>query len=175
MFLGRVMPYKGLPLFVDTIEWLRAEGIAVEAGVFGEGPLGASAARLERLGAEVVNRWLTVAEIAGILQRYHAMILSHTEASQSGVAAAALGAGLPIVATPVGGLGEQISDGVTGMMATHVDAAALGAAVLRLTKNPTTYHSICSNIAKIKDQRSMARFVRMAVAHAAGCRQRQDA
>ena len=64
LFLGRIMSYKGLPLFVGAIEALRRAGRRVEAGVFGEGPLGPEAARLDRLGAEVVNRWLSEDEIA---------------------------------------------------------------------------------------------------------------
>jgi glycosyltransferase involved in cell wall biosynthesis len=62
-FLGRIMPYKGLPLFLDTVERLRGEGVPIEVGVFGEGALGDSARRLEAVGAEIVNRWLTEQEI----------------------------------------------------------------------------------------------------------------
>jgi glycosyltransferase involved in cell wall biosynthesis len=91
---------------------VRDRGIAVELGVFGEGDLGSSAERLSVMGAEVINRWLTEAEISVLLPRFHVMVLSHVEASQSGAAAAALGAGLPVIATPVGGIIEQITDGV---------------------------------------------------------------
>jgi hypothetical protein len=74
--------------------WLK-ECISVEVGVFGEGTLGASTKWLSAMGAEVINRWLTENEIAAILPRYHALVLSYTEASQSAVVAAAFGAGLP--------------------------------------------------------------------------------
>jgi hypothetical protein len=83
---------------------LRAEGVPVSVGVFGEGALVESAARLDAMGAEVVNRWLTEPEIGTILQRYQALVLSHIEASQSDVAATAFGAGLPVIATPDGPL-----------------------------------------------------------------------
>jgi glycosyltransferase involved in cell wall biosynthesis len=55
VFHGRIMPYKGLPLFLDMVEELHRQGIAVEVGVFGEGDLGASRARLEAMGAEVIK------------------------------------------------------------------------------------------------------------------------
>ncbi|MEW6640321.1 MAG: glycosyltransferase [Pseudomonadota bacterium] len=158
-FFGRIMRYKGLPLFLDMVEMLRADGLAVEVGVFGEGKLGASAARLEAMGAEVVNRWLTEAEIAERLSRFHAVVLSHTEASQSGVAAAAFGAGLPVIATPVGGIIEQVQDGVTGVLAARVDAAALAEAARRLALDPALYRIVCRNIAALKGDRSMAGFV----------------
>lgn len=159
LFLGRIMPYKGLPLFLDAVELLRAEGLNVHAGVFGEGQLGVSAEQLQRLNAEVVNRWLAEDEIATVLQRYDAVVLSHLEASQSGVAAAAYGAGLPIVATPVGGLTEQVIDGVTGMIAARVDAAALADAAKRLLLDPERYRDCCANIRRSSEGRSMRRFV----------------
>jgi glycosyltransferase involved in cell wall biosynthesis len=160
LFLGRILPYKGLPLFIDTAERLRQEGLDVELGVFGEGDLGESAARLERLRAEVVNRWLTEDEIAAVLLRYDAIVLSHVEASQSGVAAAAFGSGLPVIATPVGGLQEQVQDGVTGALASAVGAAALAEAAKRLLLDPHVYAATCQNIRQRAEQRSMARFVR---------------
>ena len=88
------------------------------------GASGPSAARLEAIGAEVVNCWLDASEIGPVLARYHAVVLSHTDASQSGVAAAAIGAGVPVVAMPVGGLIEQVVDGVTGLVALRADARA---------------------------------------------------
>ncbi|MEI9902231.1 MAG: glycosyltransferase family 4 protein [Hyphomicrobium sp.] len=163
LFLGRIMPYKGLALCLETVELLRREGLPVELGVFGEGPLGDSAERLQRLGAEVVNRWLSTEEIAAALQRYDAAVLSYIEASQSGVAAAAYGAGMPVIATPVGGLCEQVQDGVTGVVATRVDAGALADATKRLF-DPEGYSRMCANIQRASDARSMARFVREIVA-----------
>lgn len=164
-FLGRIMPYKGLPVLLDAIEALRAEGIPVSVGVFGEGHLGDSAHRLEAVGAEVMNRWLTEAEIGGVLRRYHALVLSHIEASQSGVVATALGAGLPVVATPVGGLIEQIEDGITGILAARADAYALKDAINRLILDPPLYEMICRHITVSKDDRSMSRFVEDCVSH----------
>lgn len=48
-------------------------------------------------------------EIGGLLAWSDAVILPYREASQSGVAAAAMAAGRPVIATRVGGLREQLS------------------------------------------------------------------
>ena len=101
-----------------------------------------------------------------ILARYHRPVLSHTDASQSGVAAAAFGAGLPVVAMPVGGLIEQVVDGVTGLLASRADAPALADATKRLLLDPTLYRAVCTNIARTREQRSMATFVKDCVSHA---------
>src|SRR5262249_32560421 len=128
--------------------------------------LGADATRLAGLGAEVINRWLSEAEMLSLLQCYHTVVLSHIEASQSGVAAAAFGAGLPVVATPMGGLSEQIHDGVNGTLADRADAPALASAIKRLLLDPGLYRSICTRLATDKDQRSMRRFVEECVGQA---------
>lgn len=166
LWMGRIMPYKGLPLFLDAVEILRSDGHAIDVGVFGEGTLGNSVDRLSALGAEVVNRWLSEAEIAAVLSRFHAVVLSHTEASQSGIAAIALGAGLPAIATPVGGVVEQITDRQTGLLAARANAPALADAILELMRDPQLYRAICGNIAKTRPQRSMVRFVEDCVSHA---------
>jgi glycosyltransferase involved in cell wall biosynthesis len=168
LFMGRIMDYKGLPLFLDAMEILKSNGVPIEVGVFGEGKLGACASRLRAIGAEVVNRWLSDNEIKEVLGRFDIMVLSHVEASQSGVAAAALGAGMPVVATPVGGLIEQIMDGRTGVLALRADAAALSEALEDLLLNSVLYNSICSNIAATRESRSMGRFVKECIAHSLG-------
>lgn len=160
VFMGRIMPYKGLSLFVDMVEVLRASGLPVACGVFGEGDLGRDAARLSALGAEIINRWLDDAEIANILSRYDVLIASHIEASQSGVVAAALGAGLPVIATPVGGLVEQIESGVTGLVAQAVNADSLAAEVRRIALTPGLYDTMRNAIQEQAGARSMAAFAR---------------
>lgn len=159
LFFGRIMPYKGLPLFVDMLETLRERGCSVEAGVFGEGDLGPEAARLARFDAEVVNHWLSDEEIASALDRYDLMVVSHLEASQSGVVAAAFGAGLPVVTTPVGGLPEQVRHNVDGLVATETSAQALADEVERIALENGLYDVLCAGVRKQLDERSMQRFV----------------
>jgi glycosyltransferase involved in cell wall biosynthesis len=163
-FIGRIMPYKGLPLFVKTIETLRQNGLDVACGVFGEGPLGPEARSLEALNAEIINRWLSEQEMAAIFSRYDAILASHIEASQSGVIAAALGAGIPAVVTPVGGLAEQVREAEVGIVSEDVSADALAEAVRHLFLTPGLYDAICRNIGERADQRSMRRFVRQCLA-----------
>lgn len=166
LFLGRIIPYKGLAVLLDAVDILKEAGLPVELGVFGEGLLGSSAKRLKKIGAEVVNRWLTADEIGAVIPRFHAVVLSHIEASQSGVAAAALGSGVPIISTPVGGLPEQVLHGQTGIVAAHADAQSLAVAVRQLYRDPQLYELISRQIDATREQRSMQRFVADVVSHA---------
>ncbi len=71
---------------------------------------------------------------------------------------AALGAGLPVIVTPVGGLVEQVEDGTTGLVASAAEPEALAAAVRRLATTPGLYDAMRAAIARKGDERSMARF-----------------
>jgi glycosyltransferase involved in cell wall biosynthesis len=57
------------------------------------------------------------------------VVLPYREASQSGIIAAAHGLGVPVVATPVGALPDQIRNGVDGIIARAVNAEALADAL----------------------------------------------
>jgi glycosyltransferase involved in cell wall biosynthesis len=164
LFFGRILAYKGLPTLVEAIELLRAEGLPVHLSVFGDGPLGPLQARLEAIGAEVQNRWIADEEVGPVLARHHAVALPHNECSQSGVAAAALGAGLPLVGCRIGGLAEQVRDGATGVLAQGSDAASLAAAIRRLAADPKLYAGIRAHIRTSSWERSMRRFAEHLVA-----------
>jgi glycosyltransferase involved in cell wall biosynthesis len=159
LLFGRIMAYKGLPLLLDALELLQAKGHKFHLGVIGSGNLKEVRSRLADIGAEVVNRWIDDNEIGGILARYDAMICSHIEASQSGVASMAFGACMPVVAMPVGGLAEQIIDGQTGILARRSSAGALAEGILRLSNNPTLYDAISRRLSATAGERSMDRFL----------------
>jgi glycosyltransferase involved in cell wall biosynthesis len=164
LFLGRIMKYKGLPLLIDAVEALQAQRVVVRLGVAGSGDLGPECARLSRLGAEVINRWLGDSEIRPLLARYDALALPHIEASQSGVAATAFRGGLPVVAMPVGGIFEQVIDGERGILAANENTDALAVAIRRLATDAALYNRISTHLCQTAADRSMATFVRAVVA-----------
>jgi glycosyltransferase involved in cell wall biosynthesis len=142
LLFGRLKDYKGLWLFAEALELLRARGLAVEATVAGQGWMSGQRERLEILGITVINRWLRDEEISQLLGAHDAVVLTHTEASQSGCAAAALGAGRPVITTPVGGLVEQITHEVNGLVADRVDAPAIAQQIMRMASDPGLYRRL---------------------------------
>jgi glycosyltransferase involved in cell wall biosynthesis len=160
LFLGRILAYKGLSLLIEAMTLAGALGAKIALGVHGEGTIGEEdLAGLRRLGADIANHWHSDEEIGWLLPHYHAVVLSHLEASQSGVAAAAFGAGLPVITTPVGGLPEQVEDGVTGLVAREVSAPALADAIRRLATTPGLYRTLIDNIAARRSARAMPAFL----------------
>jgi glycosyltransferase involved in cell wall biosynthesis len=106
---GRLLPYKGLDILAEALSRLLPRD-DMEVRVIGRGPESPPLDALRRLpGVSVENRWVPEEEVATLLAWADALVLSHTEASQSGVAAAAVAAGRWVVATRVGGLPEQVA------------------------------------------------------------------
>jgi glycosyltransferase involved in cell wall biosynthesis len=164
LFLGRIMPYKGLPLFVEACELLRGKGHHFGVGVIGEGFLGDAEPRLRALGASIVNRWVSHDEISALVGSYGAVVTSHIEASQSGVIPMAHALGLPVLTTPVGGLPEQVDDGVTGLVARETSAIALAAVMERYLTDPELRQRLATGARQVQAERSIGRFVEAVLA-----------
>lgn len=156
LFFGRILPYKGLGLLLDALDLLARRGVAVRLGVVGNGDLGPHRARLAALDAEIDNRWVPEAEVAAVLDRFDAVALPYTEASQSGVVGAAMAAGLPVLVTPVGGLVEQVTDGETGLVAAAVTPSAMADALARLATDPALVRRLGAGAAALAAHRSPA-------------------
>jgi glycosyltransferase involved in cell wall biosynthesis len=86
-------------------------------------------------GVTVENRWVLEDEVGDLLGWSDALVLPYREASQSGVAAAALAAGRRVLATRVGGLEEQLA-GAPGAILCEPDAESLLAGLRRLLDRP---------------------------------------
>ena len=135
---GLIRPYKGIDVLVEAMARM-PESSPFVLLLAGE-PWGTldevTRHRLDVLVAagRAVTRleWVPEEEVATWLAAADAMVLPYRAATGSAVAAQALGHGLPIVASAVGGLGEIVEDGRNGLLVPPGDAAALAAALVRL-------------------------------------------
>jgi glycosyltransferase involved in cell wall biosynthesis len=110
LFFGRLLQYKGLDLLAEAITAL-PPGTGIAVRVVGRGPESPALNALRACRSVTVeNRWVAETEIGSLLGWSDAVILPYREASQSGVAAAAMAAGRPVIATRVGGLREQLAN-----------------------------------------------------------------
>ncbi len=130
---GRLRAYKGLDLLRDAWRLFQPRHPAARLLVAGEGDAEGLAPGLAALpGVELRTGWLAEEEMARLVAGADAVVLPYREASQSGVAPLAHGLGVPVVATPVGGLSEQLRDGVDGVLAHAVTPEALAEAMAAL-------------------------------------------
>ena len=137
LFAGRIRAYKGLDLLLEAWPLVLQSCPEATLVVAGDGDLGALRSGFEQLGATVVNRWLGDEELPELISEAHVLVLPYREASQSGVATIAVHYGVPIVATAVGGLTEQVTTGRGGkLVAPGADKVALSLAIIETLRGP---------------------------------------
>ncbi len=135
LFFGRLLPYKGLDLLAAALSRLLPRD-DLEVRVVGSGPESPELDALRRLpGVTVENRWVPEDEIGGLLGWSDALALTYREASQSGVAAAAISARRFVISTSVGGLAEQLRDEPAAILCAP-DARSIAVAIARLLDAP---------------------------------------
>jgi glycosyltransferase involved in cell wall biosynthesis len=135
---GLIRPYKGVDVLVAAMASLPAETPAVLL-LAGEPWAELDADTARRLAALVAARraitrleWIPEEEVATWLAAADVMVLPYRSATGSAVAAQAIGYGLPVVASGVGGLAEVVRDGANGLLVPPGDATALAAALTAL-------------------------------------------
>jgi glycosyltransferase involved in cell wall biosynthesis len=95
------------------------------------------AAGLRSLAEGLPVEWLgEVQDLAAFLGDLDVFVLVAEPAGCPNASLEAMAAGLPVVATDVGGIGEQVEDGVTGRVVPRGDSAALAAALAELAAEP---------------------------------------
>jgi glycosyltransferase involved in cell wall biosynthesis len=135
LYFGRLLPYKGLDLLADAVRRLNAQP-EWQLRVVGSGPESRDLAALRALpGVTVENRWVPEDELGPLFAWADVLVLPYKEASQSGVAPAALAAGRLVVSTCTGGLAEQLSGERLATLC-EPDAASLAAALRGLLRSP---------------------------------------
>jgi len=154
LFFGRMEEYKGLQYFVEAVRILRSQGVAITGVVAGRGP------ELERMkpgllgdSAFVIkDRYLTPGEVADCFRQAHMVVMPYTDASQSGVAAFAMGMGRPAVSSNVGALPEIVRHGETGLLVPPRDSSALASAMLRIFESRVLAARMAKNASRLADE-----------------------
>lgn len=130
---GRLRAYKGLDLLARTLCLLPTDW---DIRVVGQGPESPALAALRAVpGVRVENRWVAEAELPALFGWADVVLLTHRAASQSGVAAAAIGAGRFVVATEVGGLAAQLR-AMPGVVLCAANPVALSCALHEVAEAP---------------------------------------
>jgi glycosyltransferase involved in cell wall biosynthesis len=158
LFFGRLLPYKGVPLLLDAFRMLREQQVDATLTIAGDGEIDAPESAWMQPGVTLQQGWIAPDGIGPVLAAADALVVPYVEASQSGVIAAAYGAGLPVVATPVGGLAEQVEPERTGLVAAAIDAAALAQSMRRLVEEPDLYARCAAGAAQQQDSHGWTRF-----------------
>jgi glycosyltransferase involved in cell wall biosynthesis len=136
LFFGYVRPYKGLEDLLTALRLARPDAWdhLVVVGEFYE-PEARYRPLLDdpalRVRVRVVNRYVPNEEVARYFAAADVVALPYREATGSGIAQIAFGAGVPVIATRTGGLEEVVEEGVSGLLVPPRDPQALARAIER--------------------------------------------
>jgi glycosyltransferase involved in cell wall biosynthesis len=147
LFFGRFRTYKGLDLLRDAFRLLVARQPRARLLVIGEGDSSTLAPGLAEMPGVVLSpRWVPEADIGEIMADADAVVLPYREASQSGIVSIAFVAGLPVVATSVGAIAEQVVPGVNSILATAITPEAFANAMEQMM-DPATHRALSDGAA----------------------------
>ncbi|WP_299034100.1 glycosyltransferase [uncultured Pseudokineococcus sp.] len=139
LYFGVIRPYKGVEDLVAAFEGLPDEvGRRVRLLVVGEtwegwtAPLEAIGRSPVRDRIDVVNRYVTDAEVSEVFARADGVVLPYRRSSSSGPLHIAMSSGLPVVVSAVGGLVEAAGDYEGVRFAPPGDVDALRSALVEL-------------------------------------------
>ena len=136
LFFGRIAPYKGLGALLRSYEEVH-KSFPCRLLIAGDGSLAPFKDVIDRLqDVTLINRWIADKEIADIFMGSDLVVLPYASASQSGVIPIAAVFGLPVIATRVGGLSEQIEDGISGWLVPPDDTQKLTDTIAMVLSNP---------------------------------------
>lgn len=136
--VGRMVPIKGHAVLLDAFKKLAMEDSAWRLVLVGDGPLRA-ALETEVTAAGLEDRVLFAGardDVPTLLSAFDVFALPSNSEGLSIALLEAMAAGLPIVATAVGGNPELISDGRTGWLVAADDPEALAAALRHVRAEP---------------------------------------
>jgi glycosyltransferase involved in cell wall biosynthesis len=134
LLAGRLKRYKGLDLLTDALRLLGDVPISLRVVGAPQAPQDI-AALAAFSGVELDLGWQSDRALIAHLDWADATILPYVEASQSGVAPMSFKRARAVIATPVGGLPEQVRDGETGLITKTVTAESLAASIRQLAED----------------------------------------
>jgi glycosyltransferase involved in cell wall biosynthesis len=141
---GRLSPEKNHALLIEAAARVGKERADIGFVVFGDGPLRpALEGRINRLGLR--DRFVLAgfrADVASYLPHLDLAVLSSTTEGLPVFLLEAFAAGIPIVATAVGGIPEVVEEGKSGYLVPSADPGALAARILDALRNDEFRHAL---------------------------------
>ncbi|MCX7727030.1 MAG: glycosyltransferase family 4 protein [Chitinispirillaceae bacterium] len=152
LFFGRILKYKGIDILINSYSMMLEEGIDVSLTIAGEGPIDAELLeKAKKLEVNLINRWLNEEELLRLLEETDIVVIPYKQASQSGPASIATSLGVPVIATKVGGLTEQVFNRVNGILVKPNSPEEIKEAVKMFIKDRKLFYTLsegAKNLAK---------------------------
>ena len=140
VFVARLAEGKGLEVALDAFQSISDRFPQASFDIVGDGPTAASirqrVASMGLQGRVTLHGATSPDEVAAILNSASIFVIASFAEGVPTVIMEAMGAGLPVVATQVGGIAEIVSDGVNGYLVRPGDPEAVAARLSQLIDDP---------------------------------------
>jgi glycosyltransferase involved in cell wall biosynthesis len=147
LFVGAVIPRKRVLDVVDAVAHAPDASLRIVGGAPDRDYAAAVAARVRTLGLEDRVKWLgslTAEQLSAEYQRASVLVLPSAQETSPLVIAEAMAAGVPVVATPVGGVADLVEEGRTGFLVEVGDTNALAQRLDELLRDERTRRAFAS-------------------------------
>lgn len=136
LFFGRITRYKGVEYLLEAMKIVHEQYPTIKLVIAGKGDIYFNKSEFEKLPfIDFQYRFIPIDELAHLIKNSLFTICPYIEATQSGVISSSFGLCKPVIASNVGGLGEMISDGDTGILVEPRDILQLSKAICVLLGN----------------------------------------
>ena len=134
LFFGRISPYKGIEYLLKAMKIVHKSLPNVKLTIAGSGKIYFDISPFQNLSyIDIQNRYISMTELADLINRTTIVVCPYTDATQSGVIMTAYSLCKPVIATHVGGLVEMIEDGKSGVLIPPKDVDALANAIINIS------------------------------------------
>lgn len=138
LFLGEVGPRKGVSVLIEALGRLATQ-TPWRAVIAGDGDVSAARRLVERLGLAGrvgLPGWVGAAEVERLLATSDILVLPSFEETLPMAVIEAFGAGLAVIATPVGAVPDVVRPDETGVLIAPGDVVGLAQAIGALIEDP---------------------------------------
>ncbi len=152
--IAELHPIKGLPVLIEAYEHFAPDVPSSELVILGEGQERSRLERQIRLeGVSGTTHLLGYVEKADTyLKAFDVFVLPSRSEGLPYVLLEAGRAGIPVIATSVGGIPEIIEDGIAGILVPYGDRSALTEALESLARNEDVRRELATNLQKKIEQ-----------------------
>lgn len=154
LVFGRIEYYRGVDIALTAYKILEERGYPVRLEIWGSGNLAVFMDLIENCKrVKIENRWIGEDEVPLVFKGSGLLLAPYRHASQSGVVPLAIAMGYPVIASSIGGLKEQVTDSVDGiLLGESVTAEMIVECIKGLLSNPGRLSSLYASTQRRGDE-----------------------